>query len=200
MRACEGCRRRKIKCDAATTNTWPCSACIRLKLHCVPPTVNYDSDFSGTSQGFEGDRPGVYESNTEQQDEYHNQIPLQQHMPNQQKPTPHMYPPALPYNDGTQVYQPIQQPMTYSQPPQVQQSLQFDGLQEHNVIGNNYTTHPMYQMPPLQQQTPQQQSQALSTSASQSPDAYQQEEFNQQDLAELLGDLKMDAGGRGKLM
>lgn len=42
MRACEGCRRRKIKCDAATTNAWPCAACVRLKLHCVPPTVNYD--------------------------------------------------------------------------------------------------------------------------------------------------------------
>ena len=42
MRACEGCRRRKIKCDAATTNSWPCAACTRLKLHCVPPTVNYD--------------------------------------------------------------------------------------------------------------------------------------------------------------
>ena len=42
MRACEGCRRRKIKCDAATTNSWPCAACVRLKLHCVPPTVNYD--------------------------------------------------------------------------------------------------------------------------------------------------------------
>ncbi|KAF8469706.1 hypothetical protein BDZ91DRAFT_63478 [Kalaharituber pfeilii] len=45
MRACEGCRRRKIKCDAATTNTWPCSACVRLKLHCVPPMVQYDRDF-----------------------------------------------------------------------------------------------------------------------------------------------------------
>lgn len=42
MRACEGCRRRKIKCDAATSNQWPCAACVRLKLHCVPPTVNYD--------------------------------------------------------------------------------------------------------------------------------------------------------------
>lgn len=42
MRACEGCRRRKIKCDAATTNTWPCASCVRLKLNCVPPTVNYD--------------------------------------------------------------------------------------------------------------------------------------------------------------
>lgn len=44
MRACEGCRRRKIKCDAATTNTWPCSACVRLKLQCVPPSANYDAD------------------------------------------------------------------------------------------------------------------------------------------------------------
>lgn len=47
MRACEGCRRRKIKCDAATTNQWPCAACLRLKLHCVPPTVNYDRVHQG---------------------------------------------------------------------------------------------------------------------------------------------------------
>ena len=50
MRACEGCRRRKIKCDAATTNTWPCSACTRLKLHCVPPTFQYDRDHSAATQ------------------------------------------------------------------------------------------------------------------------------------------------------
>ena len=42
MRACEGCRKRKIKCDSATTNQWPCAACVRLKVHCVPPTLNYD--------------------------------------------------------------------------------------------------------------------------------------------------------------
>ncbi|KAF2400422.1 hypothetical protein EJ06DRAFT_537972 [Trichodelitschia bisporula] len=50
MRACEGCRRRKIKCDAATTNSWPCAACTRLKLNCVPPTVSYEKD-SSTSPG-----------------------------------------------------------------------------------------------------------------------------------------------------
>jgi hypothetical protein len=44
MRACEGCRRRKIKCDSATTNTWPCAACVRLKLTCIPPTLNDTSD------------------------------------------------------------------------------------------------------------------------------------------------------------
>ncbi|KAF7629811.1 hypothetical protein F9C07_2287458 [Aspergillus flavus] len=52
MRACNGCRKRKIKCDAATTNTWPCSACTRLKLVCVPPTVGQDSEFP-TGQGVE---------------------------------------------------------------------------------------------------------------------------------------------------
>lgn len=46
MRACEGCRRRKIKCDAATTNSWPCGACQRLKLQCVPPMVQYDREYS----------------------------------------------------------------------------------------------------------------------------------------------------------
>ena len=46
MRACEGCRRRKIKCDSATTNSWPCAACTRLKLHCVPPTVSYEKESS----------------------------------------------------------------------------------------------------------------------------------------------------------
>jgi hypothetical protein len=44
MRACEGCRRRKIKCDAATTNTWPCGACRRLKLPCVPPVGGGEGD------------------------------------------------------------------------------------------------------------------------------------------------------------
>ena len=42
MRACEGCRKRKIKCDSATTNSWPCSACVRLKVQCSPPSINQD--------------------------------------------------------------------------------------------------------------------------------------------------------------
>ncbi|KAL4802862.1 hypothetical protein BDV18DRAFT_145687 [Aspergillus unguis] len=52
MRACNGCRKRKIKCDAATTNTWPCSACTRLKLVCVPPTIGQEGDLS-PGQGLE---------------------------------------------------------------------------------------------------------------------------------------------------
>jgi hypothetical protein len=51
MRACEGCRRRKIRCDSATTNTWPCAACVRLKLHCVPPVGGIDGDFADANSG-----------------------------------------------------------------------------------------------------------------------------------------------------
>ncbi|KAL8802397.1 MAG: hypothetical protein Q9200_006590 [Gallowayella weberi] len=56
MRACEGCRRRKIKCDAATTNSWPCAACVRLKLKCIPPSPNYDriNGGGGSYSGLEG--------------------------------------------------------------------------------------------------------------------------------------------------
>nr|POF07874.1 cutinase transcription factor 1 alpha [Quercus suber] len=43
MRACDGCRRRKIRCDGALQNgPWPCGACARLKLECVPPTLDPD--------------------------------------------------------------------------------------------------------------------------------------------------------------
>ncbi|KAI9701628.1 MAG: hypothetical protein M1820_006399 [Bogoriella megaspora] len=61
MRACEGCRRRKIKCDAATTNTWPCSACVRLKLNCVPPTVSYEKDAGSGTYVFDLERPASYD-------------------------------------------------------------------------------------------------------------------------------------------
>lgn len=59
MRACNGCRKRKIKCDAATTNTWPCSACTRLKLVCVPPTIGQDGDFAAEGPGMELPDGGV---------------------------------------------------------------------------------------------------------------------------------------------
>lgn len=56
MRACDGCRKRKIRCDGALQNgPWPCGACSRLKLKCVPPTLDQDDDQatpdSSTSSG-----------------------------------------------------------------------------------------------------------------------------------------------------
>lgn len=57
MRACSGCRKRKIKCDSATTNIWPCSACTRLKLVCVPPAIGQDGDFNTYDQAEEVAQP-----------------------------------------------------------------------------------------------------------------------------------------------
>ena len=37
INACRDCRRRKTKCDGALIDQWPCSRCVRLKLHCIPP-------------------------------------------------------------------------------------------------------------------------------------------------------------------
>ncbi|KXL51550.1 hypothetical protein M433DRAFT_60097 [Acidomyces richmondensis BFW] len=55
MRACDGCRKRKIRCDGALQNgPWPCGACQRLKLKCVPPTLDPDDEqqaVSATAQG-----------------------------------------------------------------------------------------------------------------------------------------------------
>ena len=54
MRACAACRRRKIKCDAATTNTWPCAPCVKQQLECVPP------DKDGQDAGSEEPKPASY--------------------------------------------------------------------------------------------------------------------------------------------
>ena len=42
MRACSGSRKRKIRCDVATTNSWPCSACMRARIICVRPAGGTD--------------------------------------------------------------------------------------------------------------------------------------------------------------
>lgn len=50
MRACDGCRKRKIRCDGALQNgPWPCGACVRLKLKCIPPTLDPDDEQQASS-------------------------------------------------------------------------------------------------------------------------------------------------------
>lgn len=197
MRACEGCRRRKIKCDAATTNTWPCSACVRLKLHCIPPTVNYDNEFPGSGQGFDGETTTTYESGADQ-NLYQQQVPLQQHFDGQQKAQSQLYVQPLSYGDSSSVYQPLQHSLQFSQAPTSQQGMQYTHLPAQNTIQHNYTSETVYQLPHYQQQTEQLASSMTHASSSQSPEARSQDEYsNPSDLAELLGDLKMDATGRG---
>lgn len=72
MRACEGCRRRKIKCDAATSNQWPCAACVRLKLHCVPPAVDYDRSHAGAGHFSGLERVLDFDNGSGGDDDFHN--------------------------------------------------------------------------------------------------------------------------------
>jgi len=193
MRACEGCRRRKIKCDAATTNTWPCSACIRLKLHCVPPTVNYDRDFPPGPHVFEPER-GEYESAGSGDDDYHHQASLQQHLGGPPKNVPPIYTQQVPYSDSVSVYQSV----SYGEPSSghSQQSMQYSNLQ--TPVSNmqtpvsaldqhqHYPSQPVFPTPPLAQH-----------SHPDSPETYEQDQYGQQNLADLLGELRMNEAGTG---
>ncbi|KAH8905965.1 hypothetical protein BR93DRAFT_880166 [Coniochaeta sp. PMI_546] len=178
MRACEGCRRRKIKCDAATTNTWPCSACIRLKLHCVRPN------------GFDGATDTqVYEPTQEQyetitaQDGYRQQAPLQEQqlmasMPKQASSS--LYPPQQGYPNPSALYQ------SYPESSSMQQNLHYTDLQPAvNVVDQPYAPQTSFPTPPLQQ----------SSRPGSSPESYQQDPYSQHDLADLLGSLKVNEAG-----
>ncbi|ATY62568.1 Fungal transcriptional regulatory [Cordyceps militaris] len=167
MRACEGCRRRKIKCDAATTNSWPCSACIRLKLHCVRPN-GFDSA---------GD-PTTYEAFVTP-DQFHQmtiQMPPQHH----QKPL-EMYPQMSSYAENSTGF--------YTIP--------YDPSQAQHDI--NYTTVPPPAMlDPIsyaQQNTFQAHAINQPGQPGASPESYTTDSYQQQDLADLLGTLKLDELG-----
>lgn len=191
MRACEGCRRRKIKCDSATTNTWPCSACIRLKLHCVPPTVNYDRDFASNPQGYEQERVG-YESAGSGEEEYHQQqVSMQQQMSGQHKSIPPIYTQQIPYQDPVGVYQ----SGSYGEPSSAhgQPNMHYSSMQTPVSIidqhqHQHYTPQGVFPTPPLQQHP----------SHGESPETYEQDQYGQQNLADLLGELRMNEAGTGR--
>jgi hypothetical protein len=191
MRACEGCRRRKIKCDAATTNTWPCSACIRLKLHCVPPTVNYDRDFPSTGQSFEPERGVGYESTGSGDEEYHQQVLQQQaHLNAPPKSVPQIYTQQVPYSETVGIYQ----SMPYGGPTSAQSQPNMQPYSNlHTPVSvidqhQHYSQQNVFPTPPLQGSHPH------------SPDNYEQDQYGQQNLADLLGELRMNEAGTGKYL
>ncbi|KAF2498297.1 hypothetical protein BU16DRAFT_548115 [Lophium mytilinum] len=143
MRACEGCRRRKIKCDAATTNAWPCAACIRLKLNCVPPTVSYDKDYTPGSHTFELERP-EYETSPVGQDDYQRQHVMSHMGPEMANGLP----PPVPgtYADGMRMYQTA----PYIEQHQPTEHLQYSNMPPPAVVGQDlsYQPQPIYSAPP----------------------------------------------------
>lgn len=195
MRACEGCRRRKIKCDAATTNTWPCSACIRLKLHCVRP-----NGYDGATE------PQVFEP-TRTDYEAMGVHDFRSHMA---MPPPHMLagaadhssmyaPKAASYSGPSGLYQ--HQPMQYADHSPVATGLHYTTVPPSNGVVDHYVSpmsHTQTQsQPTIFHPTPQHVQQVRPDSP---PETYSPEQYGQQDLSELLGTLKLNEAGTGKLI
>ncbi|UPK98932.1 hypothetical protein LCI18_009867 [Fusarium solani-melongenae] len=168
MRACEGCRRRKIKCDAATTNTWPCSACIRLKLHCVRPN------------GFDGANDSTtYDTTPMNPSDQYQQMSMQQQVLNP-GPKP-MYATQSAYPDASAApYQAV----PYEQQPG---SLHYAAVPAPApMMEQPYASQNVFPTPPMQPHQAQQQP---------SPEAYSPGEYQHHDLADLLGTLKVNETG-----
>jgi hypothetical protein len=186
MRACEGCRRRKIKCDAATTNTWPCSACIRLKLHCVRPNGFEDAD---------GDDAQAYDGPSQQYDApqgistFRQEQPLQmdqQVLAGQPKTTQSLYTPQTTYHNSTSLYQGA----PYSDPTLSQSSLPYPTVAPAMGMTNpSYTSQGVFPTPPP----------LLHASRSgSSEEQYGADQYGQGDLANLLGNLRVTEAGTGE--
>lgn len=189
MRACEGCRRRKIKCDAATTNTWPCSACIRLKLHCVRPN-GYDG--ATEPQVFEPTRTD-YEAMGVHDFRSHMAMPPPHMLAG---PTDHasMYPSkAASYSGPSSLYQSMQYP---DQSP-VATGMHYTTVPPSAGVVDNYAP-PMSQshnQPAIFHPAPLQQVDRPDSP----PETYTPEQYGPQgDLSELLGTLKLNEAGTGK--
>lgn len=193
MRACEGCRRRKIKCDAATNNTWPCSACVRLKLGCVPPQISYERDYPSNGQAFEQER-AEYDSGGGDEEEYHQQVSMQQqqhHMVGPNKNIPPIYTHHMPYPDSAGIYH---HSGPYGEPASghTQGSMHYGNIQTPvSALSVNQQpfshAQPVYTAPPVTHQAPH----------PHSPESYEQDQYGQQNLADLLGELRVNEAGTG---
>ncbi|VUC35822.1 unnamed protein product [Clonostachys rosea] len=168
MRACEGCRRRKIKCDAATTNTWPCSACVRLKLTCVRPN------------GYDGFADSGFETSIGPSDQMQ-QMQMQQsimHQPTKAGPSVYTQP------QGNYTDMSAYQPVTYEPEQSQTHGINYTTVSHVPVMDPTYQQS-LYQPPQLQ----------VSTRHEASPEAYTPDSLQQGDLADLLGSLKVDEKG-----
>jgi hypothetical protein len=172
MRACNGCRKRKIKCDAATTNTWPCSACTRLKLVCVPPTVGQDGDFLPDGQS---------------------EPTLETGGPSSAPEGSHTFPVAPIFKDNSQptvnTISSYDQMSMYSQfvPPQAQPAI-YNDLQSPQMA----MSHQTYQQPQMfpGPQTP-------SMGSSDRNVYVDNDQSTAENLSDVLGELKIDESGIG---
>ena len=184
MRACEGCRRRKIKCDAATTNTWPCSACIRLKLQCIPPTINYDRDYSSGGQFLDVEQDVHYDAPPGTENDNFDQHTMSQPDLNIITTHDHIHPPQLPYSDGGGIYHTTSYTERSSSIPELHYAAMTSA--HVNVPDPTYQPLPVFPAPP-----------GHTMPQSEPGDSWSQDQFSAASLSDALGELKIDETGVG---
>jgi hypothetical protein len=175
MRACNGCRKRKIRCDAATTNAWPCSACTRLRLVCVPPTIGQNGDFLAPGQSNETSVP--LETSKQLDLSRHTVPAAQSHVVGDSHPTGSIGS----FNNGVGIYsQYISQshPSVYSELPPPQIAVSQQPFHQQNIF-------PSAPPPAL---------------ASVDNGVFiDQDKSTAESLSEVLGELKIDETGIGEM-
>lgn len=197
MRACEGCRRRKIKCDAATTNAWPCAACIRLKLNCVPPTVSYENkdSFPTGSHTFEiGDRSHEYDPSQSVQHvptpgEFQRHHSIQHPMTTEVGPLMG-HPLQATYADAARLYQTAPYGGMPPAPPN-QENVHYGGMQPAPLPNSDQMKYQPQQVYPGQP--------APGMNPSSEGEPLWRNNLDTSQLTEALGELKIDHTAVGKL-
>jgi hypothetical protein len=181
MRACEGCRRRKIKCDAATTNTWPCSACVRLKLHCVPPMVQYDRDFAPSQVVMEQETNGDFENSSASGEE-----DLMQHASGHiVRKTSRTTVPGYHSRDGNAAFRTLSPSEHHGPSHRPSNTLAYPGITAGEVVEPLHFQAPVYQTQPVMRQQDQWAAESDYASAAH--------------VSGVLGQLKIDDSGVGML-
>jgi hypothetical protein len=185
MRACEGCRKRKIKCDAATTNSWPCAACIRLKLNCVPPTMSYDQDYKPELPTFNIDRSQNYQpAPASSPEDYHRQMSMSSQLSaDMSQALPHSVP--VTYADNVRMYQAPQYLDSQHQEPLPYASIQAPPVVPHAM--SQAMSQSMYATPIT--------GTAQNLGSPESDGSWQSRTENVSNLADALGELKIEQSG-----
>jgi hypothetical protein len=147
--------------------------------------MNYDG--SGATQGIDQDRQQY--DNESGDDDFGVQIPLQAHLAAAHKAVQSSYN-QVPYTDPTANYQSL----SYAAQPTTHNTLQYSNMNGGSVLDSTFAPQATFQMPPVQ---PAPQS-LPSQPTVQTPDQYQQDNYTVRDLADYLGDLKMDVTATGK--
>lgn len=187
MRACEGCRRRKIRCDAATTNAWPCSACVRLKLHCIPPSANPECELEQGSVARESHHSQANgHQNGAGTESFQRPSMIPQHSSGPRSSSQEFVDSVSFAGDSTSYETSPYLTQIHGQidpPPISYASTQDPSLSLQDL---SYTSIPMFSEPPGQAVT------AMAT-----PDTWQSDPYSPDLLSDALGELRVDESGMG---